>query len=150
MGGVEWESQAAYCAMGKDRFWGIQSAPIPRAGPRQVASGVSWLMGAEAADPLVAAAANVHDTKLLRQTLEDIVVARQGGPGKGEPGKPRRTWDLEATENLGSHGGPRRTWEATENLGSHGEPGKPRTRDMTAPRAVRRSLTGDAGRKFDA
>ena len=36
---------------------------------------------------MVAAAANVHDTKLLRQTLEDIVVARQGGPGK-------------ATENL--------------------------------------------------
>ena len=35
---------------------------------------------------MVAAAGNVHDTKLLRQTLEDIVVARQGGPGK-----PRRT-----------------------------------------------------------
>ena len=41
---------------------------------------------------MVVAAANVHDTKLLRQTLEDIVVARQGGPGK-----PRRTW--KATEN---------------------------------------------------
>ena len=68
---------------------------------------------------MVAAAANVHDTKLLRQTLEDIVVARQGVPGShGEPGKPRRTCL--------------------------------RIRDMTAPRAVRRSLTGDAGRKFDA
>ncbi len=48
LGGVEWEWQAADCAMGKARFWGIQSALTPRTGPRQAASGVSWLRGAEA------------------------------------------------------------------------------------------------------
>ena len=31
---------------------------------------------------MVVAGANVHDTKLLRQTLENIVVARPDGPGK--------------------------------------------------------------------
>ena len=31
---------------------------------------------------VVVAGANVHDTKLLRQTLENIVVARPDGPGK--------------------------------------------------------------------
>ena len=31
---------------------------------------------------MVVAGANVHDTKLLRQTPEDIVVARSDGPGK--------------------------------------------------------------------
>ena len=44
----EWEWQAADCAMGKARFGGIQSAPTPRTGPRQAASGVFWLRGAEA------------------------------------------------------------------------------------------------------
>ena len=48
LGGVEWEWQAADCAMGKARFGGIQSAPTPRTGPRQAASGVFWLRGAEA------------------------------------------------------------------------------------------------------
>ena len=112
LGGVEREWQAAYCAMGKDRFGGIQSAPIPRAGPRQVASGVSWLMGAEAAD--------------------------RGG------GRSQRSRHQTAAADTGGHrrGPPGRSWEATENL--------LRIRDMTAPRAVRRSLTGDAGRKFNA
>ena len=31
---------------------------------------------------MVVAGANVHDTKLLRQTVENIVVARPDGPGK--------------------------------------------------------------------
>ena len=31
---------------------------------------------------MVVAGANVHDTKLLRQTLENIVVARPDGPGE--------------------------------------------------------------------
>ena len=48
LGGVEWEWQAAECAMGKGRFGGIQSAPSPRTGPRQETSGVFWLRGAEA------------------------------------------------------------------------------------------------------
>ena len=33
---------------------------------------------------MVVAGANVHDTKLLRQTLENIVVARPDGPGKSQ------------------------------------------------------------------
>ena len=48
LGGVDWEWQAADCAIGKSRFGGILSAPTPRTGPRQAASGASWLMGAEA------------------------------------------------------------------------------------------------------
>ena len=48
LGGVEWEWQAVDCAMGKARFGGIQSDPTPRTGPRQAASGVFWLTGAEA------------------------------------------------------------------------------------------------------
>ena len=48
LGGVEWEWQAADCAMGKARFGGIQLGLTPRTGPRQAASEVSWLMGAEA------------------------------------------------------------------------------------------------------
>ena len=89
---MEREWQAAYCAMGKDRFWGIQSAPIPRAGPRQVASGVSWLMGAEAADR-----GGGRSQRSRHQTAAaDTGGHRRGPPGR--PGKPRRTW--EATENL--------------------------------------------------
>ena len=48
LGGVEWEWQAVDCAMGKARFGGIQSDPTPRTGPRQAASGMFWLTGAEA------------------------------------------------------------------------------------------------------
>ena len=48
LGGVEWEWQSADCAMGKARFGGVQSVPTPRTGPRQAASGASWLTGAVA------------------------------------------------------------------------------------------------------
>ena len=48
LGGVEWEWQSADCAMGKARFGGVQSVPNPRTGPRQAASGASWLTGAVA------------------------------------------------------------------------------------------------------
>ena len=47
LGSVNWEWQAADCAMGKARFGGIQSATTPRTGARQAASGASWLTGAE-------------------------------------------------------------------------------------------------------
>ena len=45
--GVNWEWQAADCAMGKARFEGIQPAATPRTGARQAASGASWLTGTE-------------------------------------------------------------------------------------------------------
>ena len=45
LGGVEWEWQAADCAMGKARFGGIQLAATPRTGARRAASGASWLTG---------------------------------------------------------------------------------------------------------
>lgn len=43
LGGVEWEWQAADCAMGKARFGGTQLAATPRTGTRQAASEASWL-----------------------------------------------------------------------------------------------------------
>ena len=43
LGGVEWEWQAADCAMGKARFGGTQLAATPRTGARQAASAASWL-----------------------------------------------------------------------------------------------------------
>ena len=75
LGGVEWEWQAVDCAMGKARFGGIQSDPTPRTGPRQAASGGVLVDGSGGPLSVVVAGANVHDTKLLRQTLENIVVA---------------------------------------------------------------------------
>ena len=43
LGGVEWEWQAADCAMGKARFGGTQVAATPRTEARQAASAASWL-----------------------------------------------------------------------------------------------------------
>ena len=47
LGGVDWEWQAADCAMGKARFWGAPSDATPRTGARPAASGASWLTPAE-------------------------------------------------------------------------------------------------------
>ena len=43
LGGVEWEWQAADCAVGKARFGGTQLAATPRTGARQAESAASWL-----------------------------------------------------------------------------------------------------------
>ena len=43
LGRVDWEWQAADCAMGKARFGGIQSVATPRTGARRAASGAFWL-----------------------------------------------------------------------------------------------------------
>ena len=43
LGGVDWEWRAADCAMGKDRFGGIQSVATLRIGARRAASGAFWL-----------------------------------------------------------------------------------------------------------
>ena len=42
LGGVEWEWQAADCAMGKARFGGAPSDATPRTVARPAASGASW------------------------------------------------------------------------------------------------------------
>ena len=47
LGGVEWEWQAADCAMGKARFGRTQLAATPRTGARRAASEASWLTSAE-------------------------------------------------------------------------------------------------------
>ena len=47
LGGVNWEWQAADCAMGKARFGGIQPVATQRTGASRAASGASWLTGAE-------------------------------------------------------------------------------------------------------
>ena len=42
LGGVDWEWQAADCALGKARLGGTQLAPIPRTGARRAASEACW------------------------------------------------------------------------------------------------------------
>ena len=71
---------------------------------------------------MVVAGANVHDTKLLRQTLENIVVARPDGPGKSpenlclDKGYDNPTGRAAASDwILGAHqGSARRSWMAKE------------------------------------
>ena len=78
LGGVDWEWQSADCSMGKARLGGaIGRNPTDRG---KAGSKKSILVDA-AGGPLsvVVAGANVHDTKLLRPTLESIVVERPEG-----------------------------------------------------------------------
>ena len=78
LGGVEWEWQAADCAMGKASFGGC-SRPQPH-GPGQ-----GWQQGERLgrregrADERGRGRSQRHDTKLLRQTLENIVVEHRHG-----------------------------------------------------------------------
>ena len=78
LGGVDWEWQSADCSMGKARLGGaIGRNPTDRG---QAGSKQSILVDAAGGPLSVAVAgANVHDTKLLRPTLESIVVARPEG-----------------------------------------------------------------------
>ena len=46
LGGVEWQWQAADCALGKARLGGMQQAATPRTGARRAASAAFWLTGA--------------------------------------------------------------------------------------------------------
>jgi len=76
LGGVNWEWQAADAAMGKARMGGDQIGPNPtdrgKNGTKRslVTDGGGGPLG------VVVAPANMHDTKLLDQTLEAIVVER--------------------------------------------------------------------------
>ena len=77
--GVNWEWQSADCSMGKARLGGgaIGRNPTDRG---KAGSKKSILVdGAGGPLSVVVAGANVHDTKLLRPTLESIVVERPEG-----------------------------------------------------------------------
>ena len=55
---------------------------------------------------MVVAGANVHDTKLLRQTVENIVVARPDGPGKSPENLcPDKGYDNPAGRTAAADGG---------------------------------------------
>ncbi len=76
MGGVDWAWQAADAALGKARMGGGGVGPNPtdrgKAGTKR-----SILVEAQGGPlSVVVAGANVHDTRLLEATLEDIVVER--------------------------------------------------------------------------
>lgn len=76
LGLVDWEWQAADTAMGKARFGGDQVGPNPT--DRAKNGSKRSILTDRGGGPLsvVVAGANVHDTKLLDQTIEAIVVDR--------------------------------------------------------------------------
>jgi putative transposase len=76
LGAVNWEWQAADTAMGKARMGGDQIGPNPT--DRGKKGTKRSIVTDSGGGPLgvVVAPANVHDTKLLDQTLEAIVVER--------------------------------------------------------------------------
>jgi putative transposase len=83
LGGVSWEWQSADGAMGKARFGGDKVGPNPTdRGKNGVKRSV---IVDQEGGPLgsVIAGANVHDTKLLAETIESIVVERPGPTKEG-------------------------------------------------------------------
>ncbi len=76
LGGVRWEWQAADGAMGKSRFTGGARGPNPT--DRAKMGTKKSVLVEEHGGPLAAtiAGANVHDTKLLAETIEAIVIPR--------------------------------------------------------------------------
>jgi putative transposase len=84
LGGVHWEWQSADGAMGKARFGGDKVGPNPTdRGKKGVKRS---LIVDEDGGPLgaVIAGANVHDTKLLEETIKAVVVDRSE-PTEEEP-----------------------------------------------------------------
>ena len=67
---------------GQGPFWGDSVGPNPTDRAKAGSKRSVLVEGSGGPLSVVVAGANVHDTKLLRQTLEHIVVARPGGPGK--------------------------------------------------------------------
>ena len=80
LGAVQWEWQAADGSMGKARFGGIMLVPTQRTGyPVRGKSGTkrSLLVDGDGGPlSVVLAGANVNDFKLLRSTIESVVVER--------------------------------------------------------------------------
>ena len=73
---VQWEWQAADGAMGKARLGGDQIGPNPTDRAKPGTKRSILVDGQGGPLSIVAAGANVHDTKLLRATLEAIIVER--------------------------------------------------------------------------
>lgn len=76
LGAVEWEWQAADAVMGKSRFEGAARGPNPTDRAKQGTK--KSVIVERTGGPLgvMIAGANVHDTKLLEQTIAAIVVER--------------------------------------------------------------------------
>ena len=79
LGGVDWEWQSADCSMGQARLGGAPLDAIPPTGAKLGASRAILVDAAGGPLSVAVAGANVHDTKLLRPTLESIVAARPEG-----------------------------------------------------------------------
>jgi len=75
LGGVDWQWQAADCALGKARHGGIRSGRTRPTGPRRAPSAAGVLTEAGGGPVAVALApANRHDSLLLQDILEAVVV----------------------------------------------------------------------------
>jgi putative transposase len=76
LGGVHWEWQAADGVMGKSRFEGAARGPNPT--DRAKMGTKKSVIVEQHGGPLgvAIAGANMHDTKLLAQTIDAIVIAR--------------------------------------------------------------------------
>lgn len=76
LGAVQWEWQAADGVMGKARMGGDQIGPNPTDRAKPGTKRSLLVEGQGGPLSIVAAGANVHDCKLLRPTLEAIIVER--------------------------------------------------------------------------
>jgi putative transposase len=76
LGQVQWEWQSTDAALGKARLGGDHIGPNPTDRGKKGSKRSLLTEGGGGPLSAVVAAANVHDTKLLDQTLEAIVVAR--------------------------------------------------------------------------
>jgi putative transposase len=76
LGSVDWEWQAADTAMGKARMGGDQIGPNPTDRAKKGTKRRLLTDGGGGPLAAVVAPANTHDTKLLDQTIEAIVVGR--------------------------------------------------------------------------
>jgi putative transposase len=76
LGAVEWEWQAADGVMGKSRFCGDKRGPNPTDRAKQGTKKSVIVERTGGPLGIAIAGANVHDTKLLEQTIQAIVVER--------------------------------------------------------------------------
>lgn len=84
LGRVDWQWQAADTALGKARLGGESIGPNPTDRAKRGTKRSLLSEGGGGPLAMVVAAANVHDTKLLEQTLEAVVVPRPA-PSEDRP-----------------------------------------------------------------
>ena len=75
LGGVHWEWQSADCSMGKARSGGDAIGPNPTDRGKPGSKRSILVDGDGGPLSIVLSGANVHDTKLLAETLDSVVVA---------------------------------------------------------------------------